>query len=354
MQPAQEFRVYRAVVTAQLQFMRRLTAVLFRHDDKIGDTPPLLPPITAYYRAIFSSPGEIEEVQNIRTATVLSAAAVLFGAAWISACAAMPKQGTPKLQGVANFRDIGGYKTADGHTLRHGLLYRSAQLSKMTPADQKALSGLGVRYVFDLRNDQERREQASNWGADAPKVMTPFRYPEDGRVTSNTVGVASMTNKFLAPSTTVEEINEMLKQMYATMIIERAGEIGGILHELSAEESPALIHCTGGKDRTGQTVAVLMTALGVPSEQVYAEYLKSNDSVAAWYEDMKAKAQAAGQPFDLTFEMFQARSGASRTWLEQSFASIDSHYGSFENYTRDGLKLTPSDLARLKTKYLQN
>jgi protein-tyrosine phosphatase len=269
----------------------------------------------------------------------------------LAGCAA--HQDARSLVGVANFRDVGGYRTADGHIMRSGLLYRSAQLSTATPSDQRKLAELGVRYEIDLRSEQERTEQPSRWGANAPKVLTPFRYPEDGQPqSSSATSVAAMTSKFMSPTTTAEELNEMTKKFYASMIIDRAQEMGEVLRDLASEDAPALIHCTGGKDRTGQTVAVLMTVLGVPRDQVYEEYLKSNLSVAVWYEDMTAKMKAAKQPY-LSFELFKARSGANSAWLDGAFASIDNHYGSFGQYVRDGLKLSPEDVGRLKTRYLR-
>jgi protein-tyrosine phosphatase len=46
-----------------------------------------------------------------------------------------------------------------------------------------------------------------------------------------------------------------------------------------AEERPVLVHCFAGKDRTGFAVAVALEAAGVPSEDILADYLRSNDAV---------------------------------------------------------------------------
>jgi protein-tyrosine phosphatase len=275
-----------------------------------------------------------------------------LGAFLLVGCAARPQK-APELVGVANFRDVGGYRTADGHLIRGGLLYRSAQLSTATASDQQILAARGIRYEIDLRSKAERTEQPSHWGASAPKALTPFHYPEDEKPSSEAqTTVAAMTSRVMSPATTSEEVNETVRQFYASMIIERAHEMGEVLRDLSSEDAPALIHCTGGKDRTGMTVAVLMTLLGVPRRQVYEEYLKSNDKLAVWYEQTSAKMKAANQPY-ISYELFKARSGANSSWLEGAFAAIDSHYGSFEQYVHDGLKLSPEDVSRLKTRFLQ-
>ena len=54
------------------------------------------------------------------------------------------------LQGGSNFRDLGGYRTADGRTVRRGSDFRSAHLGGLTDADRLAIGRLGVRTVVDL------------------------------------------------------------------------------------------------------------------------------------------------------------------------------------------------------------
>ena len=60
------------------------------------------------------------------------------------------------LEGAANFRDLGGYRTADGRSVRWGTLFRSDALSELTPGDVKTVQGLGLRLVCDFRSDPER------------------------------------------------------------------------------------------------------------------------------------------------------------------------------------------------------
>ena len=39
------------------------------------------------------------------------------------------------LSGASNFRDLGGYTTADGHTVKTGRVFRSDHLGHLEPAD---------------------------------------------------------------------------------------------------------------------------------------------------------------------------------------------------------------------------
>ena len=63
------------------------------------------------------------------------------------------------LQGGSNFRDLGGYRTADGRQVRRGAVFRSAHLGGLTAADRAALGQLGVRTIVDLRGVNEAAEK---------------------------------------------------------------------------------------------------------------------------------------------------------------------------------------------------
>jgi protein-tyrosine phosphatase len=67
------------------------------------------------------------------------------------------------LTGAPNFRDIGGYRTADGRTVRWGQVYRSGQLSALTDIDYERLVQLGISVICDLRDDDERRDAPTHW-----------------------------------------------------------------------------------------------------------------------------------------------------------------------------------------------
>ena len=60
------------------------------------------------------------------------------------------------LEGCLNLRDLGGYETTDGRRVRTGCLFRSDELHQLTDRDLEAVSRLGIRVVFDLRNADER------------------------------------------------------------------------------------------------------------------------------------------------------------------------------------------------------
>lgn len=60
-----------------------------------------------------------------------------------------------ELEGEPNFRDLGGYKTEDGKTVKWGQVYRSGKLSNLTESDVKILDSLDIRTVVNLLAPEE-------------------------------------------------------------------------------------------------------------------------------------------------------------------------------------------------------
>ena len=56
-----------------------------------------------------------------------------------------------KVEGAVNMRDLGGYSTIDGKHVKWNMLYRSADISKLTDADLDTLKKRKISYVVDLR-----------------------------------------------------------------------------------------------------------------------------------------------------------------------------------------------------------
>lgn len=239
-----------------------------------------------------------------------------------------------KLQGVVNFRDIGGYKTADGRTIRYNLLYRSAQLHDMTLSDNQKLAPLKIRYEIDVRSPAERSNAPTQWGPDPPEVIDiPFLIPR----------TATPPN-FRDPA----QMKAQRVRFYTASAVDNASKIGQVLHDLAQGDEPALIHCTGGADRTGITVAVLMKLLGASHKDIYREYLLTGK-----LSEEQTRRLAAYSPVPLSPEVLKTLT-INASLLDSFFQSIQMHYGSFDAYIRDGLKLSSQDVQSLRRIFLTN
>jgi protein-tyrosine phosphatase len=276
--------------------------------------------------------------------------AVISGASLLTAHPLLVIAQDFTLRGVANFRDIGGYRADGGHKIKSGLIFRSGELSGLTPADRQTLAVLNIRYEFDLRTDAERSANPSNWGNKAPQIISiSVGMPRDGRTLNTTV-------RQLTEVKNAAEAKARMQETTASLAIDGAADIGKVLSELSRSNGPALIHCTAGKDRTGVTVAVLMTLLGASREDVYHEYTRSNESIDAQLERQKAREQSGKDVNGLSGidpAVLKTMMGTDSSYLEAMFQKINAKYGSFDAYTREGLGITSAQVAQLRKNFLE-
>ncbi|SFJ72641.1 Tyrosine phosphatase family protein [Paenibacillus sp. UNC496MF] len=76
------------------------------------------------------------------------------------------------LQGAFNFRDLGGYKTTDGHTVKWGKLYRAEELGRLAAADLRYVRRMGIKTDVDYRTDAEAKAMPDPVLAGADYVRT--------------------------------------------------------------------------------------------------------------------------------------------------------------------------------------
>jgi protein-tyrosine phosphatase len=238
------------------------------------------------------------------------------------------------LASAPNFRDAGGYRTADGHWVRMGVVYRSGDLSKLTADDLAKLHRLGIRTVYDLRTDGERKQ-------------SPDRVPVGaGYLQENVLGSdGSVTD---LPSTEAEAV-QWMTSAEATMVDADTAKAAyhNVFSGLSGTEPlPAVYHCTAGKDRTGWASAVLLTALGVPRSTVDSDYLASDHYNAASNAAVLAAVPPAQRP------VYEVLLTVRQSYLDNGFSEVRKQYGSFGGYLQKGLGLNRADLARLRAELL--
>lgn len=218
------------------------------------------------------------------------------------------------IDGAFNVRDVGGLGTGDGRVVRRGLLYRSGDLGRLTTAGADQLQTLGIATIVDLRTTAE--------------VGRRGRFPFEGH------GIAYRHRPLLDLSATEPEGQlsdlppDVLDQLYRHLAAEGSGNLALVLTWLAEEPTlPALVHCVAGKDRTGMVIAVLLALLGVPDQDIAADYALSEAGLAAFRN--RADAKDAGVAAWLTRvppQLLQARPGAMLdflVWLRERHGSVE-------------------------------
>ncbi len=247
----------------------------------------------------------------------------------------IPFQGTP------NFRDFGGYRTEDGRRLRWGWLYRSGQLAGLDDTDSRQLGALGIGLVCDFRRDEERAKEPSRFSED-----------EQPRVEGLPISPGSATGFFTA----LEEGRASVEQMVAFMEeINRDFALAQIptyrrMFELLLEtDTPVLVHCAAGKDRTGFAAAMILRALGVSRELVLQDYLLTTRYLRPEAEVARLQRKYG---FEGNAEVLIPMLEARASYLSAAFAAIDETFGDDERYLAESLGVTRSAREALREKLL--
>lgn len=246
---------------------------------------------------------------------------------------AVPHQRLLPLQGGQNFRDLGGYPTGDGHTVRWGLLYRSGSMHFLTPADYAYLSRLGIATVCDLRSTAERSAEPSLW----PTGTAP-------RILADDYSLPALRTSL--PGSGPSAARPNLADMYPVLLKQFNSQYRRMFAELLAGHAPLAFHCTAGKDRTGIAAALLLTALGVPRPTVIDDYLLTNRTL----DPARITYHGIGQ---LSPALLKAYSVADPAFIGRVFQVMDAHTGGTTGYLRDELGLTPDRIARLRQMYTE-
>jgi protein-tyrosine phosphatase len=253
-----------------------------------------------------------------------------------------------RLAGAPNFRDIGGWRTADGRVVRLGVTFRSGDLYAATDDDLRALDALTIRLVVDLRSEQERSRRANRWhNADAPRTLI-LNLIGDLRAAHR--GLASM----LAADPTPAGARRVMLQTYRYLPDALTGVLRELFTALADNHDASLIHCTAGKDRTCFVCACLLHVLGVHRDDIYADYLLSQQRVAG----RPASTTAATLIETLlgvhtSQEVVAVINGVSAEFLDAAFARVVETHGSAEGWLAAS-GIDASLRARLHARMLAN
>lgn len=248
--------------------------------------------------------------------------------------------------GIHNFRDYGGWETADGARVRTGLLWRSGQHVDASDEDLEAIGRLHIRTVIDLRGESERERN-------------PCRRVDgfDGEVVFYE-GETSSSPPHMdvdAETTTAEFARKRMMAVYTRMPRNPAMTemFGRYLNILADREGASLVHCFAGKDRTGVAAMLLLHILGVDRDRQMAEFLRTNDAPSM---DVLAAQSVPGIEARLGRKLddnaVKALLGVQEDYLATFWKEVEADHGSLDRYIEGALGVDEPLRERLRSAYL--
>lgn len=211
------------------------------------------------------------------------------------------------VEGVSNVRDVGGMPAERGR-IRSGVLLRSGQLSTATPAGAAVLRDAVARIV-DLRDGEEVAAEPSE--IDGPETThLPL---------------------FLGSVRSFFESDVSLDDLYLHLLEESGDRLVEAVRIIAAGD-PTLVHCTVGKDRTGVTVALALSAVGADREAVIADYALTESQLPPERSRRIAEYLRSQHPEAVHAVALATQSPADV--MRRLLAQVDERWGSAAGYLR--------------------
>jgi protein-tyrosine phosphatase len=262
---------------------------------------------------------------------------------------AVPSPGTLiEIASVPNFRDVGGYATADGRTVRSGVLFRSTALAFLSDDDVPTLDALGLRTVFDLRTDAERAARPDRLPDGATLVVCDVMAGREDVTPAQLAALLDDPTKakeLIGGGKSEEFMRAAYRQIVGSQVAHDAYR-HLFTSLLDDGVPPALFHCTTGKDRTGWAAAATLLLLGVSGDDVMEDYLLTNRYLLPALKFVFDRFETAGgEP-----ELLRPILGVDETYLQTALTELAAEFGTIEAYFADGLGIDAAAQAELRAR----
>ena len=239
--------------------------------------------------------------------------------------------------GCLNVRDLGGHATDGGGETRYGAIVRSDSVSQLSDAGWKALFDYGIRTVLDLRGDHEREDDPP---AELPVEVLHVPFMEANEREWEEIGEEIEAAAAAAPDVTAStrDVYLIFLERFARNV---AAAVKAVAH---APEGGVVVHCVGGKDRTGLLTAFLLHLAGVSAEDIAADYALSEERLRPRHEGWFAAAESEEE-----LERLQRIAQTPAESMIGVFEALDERYGGVAGYLRSaGVRDEELALARAR------
>ena len=226
-------------------------------------------------------------------------------------------------EGCLNVRDLGGFPTDDGGETRFGSIVRADSVRQLSDDGWAALVDYGVKTIVDLRADEERQEDPPY---EVPVEVLHVPFMEASKEEWKEIEDELEAAVHAAPDVTIAT-----RDVYLIFLEHFKHNVAaGIRAVADAPEGAVLIHCVGGKDRTGLLSAFLLHLAGVGVDEIAADYALSEERLRPRHEEWFEAAES-----DEELERLQRIAQTPAGSMTGVFAELERRHGSVEGFLRD-------------------
>ena len=245
----------------------------------------------------------------------------------------MPRSRDLDWDGLLNARDLGGHPTEDGGETRWGSVVRADSVRQLTEAGWQAVVDYGVRTIVDLRSDEELAEDPP---AEKPVEAVHVSFFDSRPDVFEEVEQASVAAADHASAT---------RDVYLIFLEHFRSNVAAAIRAVAnAPDGGVVVHCHGGKDRTGLVSAFLLRLAGVPIEEIATDYSLSEERLRTRHEEWFAQAADEAE-----LERLHRISKTPASSMVQVLDELERRYGSIAGYLKAG-GATDEELERARSR----
>ena len=235
-------------------------------------------------------------------------------------------------EGCLNVRDLGGLPTEDGRRTRDGSVIRSDNIRRLTDAGWRSLAAHGVERIVDLRFPEELADDPPR-DVDLDVVHVSVLGPE-----LDLDYIAELDAHLFA----VDDVSDHYAWSYVDWLERFRERFGRALAAVADADGTVVVHCVGGKDRTGLVAALLLRLAGVARETIGEDYALSAGNLAPnlklWIEEADDEQER---------EKRLKLSGTPAAGMIRTIEEVERRYGGVAEYLR-AAGLSEAQIARLR------
>jgi protein tyrosine/serine phosphatase len=224
--------------------------------------------------------------------------------------------------GLLNVRDLGGHPTEDGGETLYDSIIRADSVRQLSDRGWAELVDYGVKTIVDLRADEELEAD--------PPAQLPVEVLHIPFFETDTAEWKEVEAELEAAARAAPDVASATEAVYLVFLEHFGRNVAAAIRAVAnAPEGGIVIHCAGGKDRTGLLTALLLHLAGVGIEEIAADYALSEERLRPRHEQWFAEAES-----DEELERLKRVSQTPAESIEGVFAELERRYGSVVAYLR--------------------
>lgn len=248
-----------------------------------------------------------------------------------------------EFENINNFRDLKDLKTKDNKKVKEGFFFRSARLDLMNEEDTKKLLDLNIKTIYDFRHYDEAIKKATKPIDGVQIYILPALNDVNEAVSEDVIKDMIIKNDFsIFEKVLINNYRELPFNNDAYLLM---------LHRIKRMDGNAiLMHCTGGRDRTGVSSALILLLLGVERKEIVEDYMLSKEGLKSYYQTLMKDVIEDEELKNKIINAIEVK----EIYINAMLDSIDKKYESIEEFFEKEYYLSKEDINNIRDYYLIN